>query len=104
MRAPASSLRSLARIRSGVVRPSSRPSSDRPSRRSGSPTPAGSASRWGTALSYLLPLLLVAALTACDGAAPTEPVPSGVTVPARTWRGEGTGRPNHLVQSARARP
>src|SRR5688572_16079062 len=106
MRAPVSSLRSLVQLRAGVVAdpfpthysPAGREA--RPRRFGGAPdapAKAGLSPRIARVAYYLVPLLLAAALTACDGAAPTEPEATGSVLPGRTTSEGRPDRPNHIL-------
>ncbi|HYC31421.1 MAG TPA: hypothetical protein VEB59_03985 [Gemmatimonadales bacterium] len=83
MRAPASSLRSLATLRAGVV-----------SRAPARPSAGTQESRISARLiRTLVPLLLLAALAACDGAVPTAPDVSGGDAPGARGRERAPAAP-----------
>jgi hypothetical protein len=83
MRAPVSSLRSLATFRVGVV-----PHAPVP------PSAAAPGSRIPSRLiRTVVPLLLLAALAACDGAMPTAPDASGTDAPGTRGRERAASAP-----------
>ena len=97
MRSPVPGLRSLALMRAGVAGPKSVAEPSHPS-------PSAGATVRSTRWIYLLPLLFLAVLAACDGASPTEPEAAGAATPSREAPNGKPDRPVHRVHAAPAQP